>query len=68
MTREGFGESLAFVSKILLWSFGISAVLKYFGPRLPIPATPWVALIPVLGVPLAVALFLTWRLSQSPPN
>jgi hypothetical protein len=52
---------LPFLAKILIGSLGISLVLKYVGPLLSIPATATAALVPVFGVPLAVAVFLAWR-------
>jgi hypothetical protein len=42
-------------------SLGLSLIIKYGGPGLPLPGTSGVALAIVLSVPLGMAGFLAWK-------
>lgn len=61
-------ESIGLLAKILLLSLGISLVIKYVGPLVPIPATSSVALILILGPCIIMVGFLGWRALQTNGN
>ena len=52
-------SQITFLGKVFLISLGISLGIKYLGPVLAIPPTTFSALIPVVGLPLVMALILT---------
>ncbi|MGQ4646785.1 hypothetical protein [Lyngbya aestuarii] len=52
---------VSFILKVLIFSGGISVLLKYVGPNLPVAATSLNALITVLTPTVILALGLLWR-------
>ena len=50
-----------FILKMIVLSAVISVGIKVLGPLLPLPATPAVALILVLGPPVILGGILLWR-------
>ncbi|MEW6491024.1 MAG: hypothetical protein AB1589_00535 [Cyanobacteriota bacterium] len=50
-----------FIFKVLIFSAGISLLIKYGGPSLPIAATSANALIAVLIPSVILAIALLWR-------
>ncbi|MDJ0702323.1 MAG: hypothetical protein QNJ46_03505 [Leptolyngbyaceae cyanobacterium MO_188.B28] len=55
------GSSIGFVSKVLIISAVLAALIKYIGPSLEIPATPSNSLIAILSPTLIMAILLIWR-------
>lgn len=60
-------NSVWLVAKLFLISLGMTLVIKYLAPLLPIPAHGLVALGAVFGVPLGTAIVI-WRSSTSPES
>ena len=54
-------EAIGLLAKVLLLSLGISLVIKYIGPFVPIPATSGVALTLVLLPCIIMMGLLGWR-------
>ncbi|KKI99789.1 hypothetical protein [Prochlorothrix hollandica] len=52
---------LAFLVKVFGLSLGLSLLIKYGGPLLPLPATSGVALAMVLALPLTMTAVLSWQ-------
>jgi hypothetical protein len=50
-----------FLGKVLGVSLLMSLAVKYVGPLLAIPPTTLAALVPVVGVPLVMALILKFQ-------
>jgi hypothetical protein len=50
-----------FVLKVLIFSAGVSVLIKYGGPYLPVAATSANALIAVLTPSFILAIALLWR-------
>lgn len=59
------GTQANFILKVLILSAGISALIKYGGPYLPVDATSINVLIAVLTPTLILAIALWWRASKS---
>ncbi|HAA33038.1 MAG TPA: hypothetical protein DCE56_41610 [Cyanobacteria bacterium UBA8553] len=59
------GTQTSFILKVLIFSAGISALIKYGGPYLPVDATSVNALIAVLTPTLVLAIAL-WLRSRKP--
>ena len=54
-------SQLGFIGKVLLFSAGLSVLIKYGGPLLQIAPTTASALIGVLLLPLMLVFALGWR-------
>jgi len=50
-----------FILKVFVLSAGISVLIRYLGPSLPVAATSVNALIAVLAPMLILAIALVWR-------
>ena len=50
-----------FILKVLILSVGVSILIKYAAPSLPIPPTSLNALIGVMTPTIALAIALWWR-------
>lgn len=59
------GIQANFILKVLILSAGVSALIKYGGPYLPIEATSVNALIAVLTPSLILMFALWWRARKS---
>lgn len=58
------GNQAFFIGKILLWSTGLSLLVKYGGGYLELQPTTATALTIVLVPSLVIGLILGWRYSQ----
>ncbi|MGL5835235.1 MAG: hypothetical protein ACRC1Z_18705 [Waterburya sp.] len=58
------GNQAFFIFKILLWSTGLSLLVKYGGGYLELQPTTTTALTIVLMPSLVIGLILGWRYSQ----
>lgn len=61
-------ELLGFILKVLALSVFISIVIRYGGPVLTIPATPFIVLAMVCLPTLLMAIVLGWRGYVAQPN
>ena len=59
------GTQANFILKVLIFSAGVSVLIKYGGPYLPVDATSVNALIAVLTPTLILAIALWWRARKS---
>lgn len=55
------GTQANFVLKVLILSAGVSVLIKYGGPLLPVTATSVNAMIAVVTPSLILAIALLWR-------
>jgi membrane protein implicated in regulation of membrane protease activity len=62
--RTSMQNQFEFVLKVLLLSTGLSALIKYVLPGLPIPATATNALIIVFLPTVVMAGILLWRFQR----
>ncbi|HEY9742197.1 MAG TPA: hypothetical protein V6C90_17050 [Coleofasciculaceae cyanobacterium] len=55
------GTQASFILKVLILSAGVSVLIKYGGPLLPVTATSVNAMIAILTPTVIVAIALLWR-------
>jgi hypothetical protein len=55
------GTQANFLLKVLIFSAGISVLIKYGGPRLPVAATSVNMIVAVLTPTFILAIALLWR-------
>ncbi|PSO54778.1 MAG: hypothetical protein BRC34_06215 [Cyanobacteria bacterium QH_1_48_107] len=58
---------LGFILEVLIFSAGLSILIKYGGPSLSIPPSFLNALIAISLPPLMLLCILLWRLKKNPP-
>ncbi|MBD2018363.1 hypothetical protein H6F96_30945 [Microcoleus sp. FACHB-53] len=56
-----------FILKVFILSLGVSVLIKYGGPSLPVGATSVNALIAVLTPSLILAIVFLWRVGKYRP-
>jgi hypothetical protein len=61
-------SQITFIFKVLILSAGISALIKYAGPSLPVAATSVNALAIALFPAIVMAIVLVWRTRTSQPG
>ena len=65
MSLGFMGTQANFILKVLILSAGVSGLIKYGGPYLPVEATLVNVLIAVLTPTLILAIALWWRSRKS---
>lgn len=59
-------NKITFLLKVLLFSLGLSILIKVVGPLLSIPASSAIALVAVCLPSMILGILFTWRARQYP--